>query len=1422
MRLLQYNNNGDLSLTEFDESDIPEYAILSHTWEQDNSKEVSYAEVISRTGQDKEGFKKIRFCGEQARQDGLPYFWVDTCCINKQNKAELRHSINSMFRWYRNASRCYVYLSDVSTRKRKASEQSSEHTWELSFRESRWFTRGWTLQELLAPASVEFFCFEGKRLGDKGSLQKQICKATNISLSALHAKSLSQFHIDERMRWIEHRETSQEEDKVYSLLGIFGVSMVPDYGEGVTKAFDRLWDRFREIQKCMQDLRPTDPRLDKERIEATKGGLLQEAYRWVIEASDFQQWRTNQHNRLLWIKGDPGKGKTMLLCGIADELQTSLAKSALLSYFFCQATDSRINRATAVLRGLIYLLVDQQPSLVSHVQTSYDTAGKALFEDANAWIALIKIFSSILHDPNLPNTYLIVDALDECVVDLPRLLGFIAQTSSVSTRVKWIVSSRNWPEIEKTLDTAMQKQRLCLELNADSVSSAVATFIEAKVHDLSMHNKYKSEIRAAVLQHLSLNANGTFLWVALVCQELSTLSGWKAVQKLDALPPGLDALYQRMLGQIMASVDSELCMSILAVVSTVYRPITLDELVTLVKLPNGVDGDYEALAEIIGYCRSFLAIRERTIFFVHQSAKDFLIGEAPQEPLLLKAQDVHNNIFSRSLQAMSMTLRRDIYNLRAPGIDIKQVKQPESDPLTAIRYSCLYWVDHLLQCQTREERVADLKDKGLAYSFLRQNFLYWLEALSLLKCVSDGVVMIRKLENLQVRFLVVLSFSDYPNVNKCDRSPDLRAFIQDATRFAISTRSVIEQAPLQAYCSALVFAPEESIVRKTFEQYIPSWIQRKPRVEAHWTAMLQTLEGHFGPVMSVAFSPDGTQVVSGSYDQTVRLWDAATGALQQTLEGHSGPVMSVAFSPDGTQVVSGSDDQTARLWDAATGALQQTLEGHFRPVMSVAFSPDGTQVVSGSYDQTVRLWDAATGALQQTLEGHFRPVMSVAFSPDGTQVVSGSDDQTARLWDAATGALQQTLEGHFRPVMSVAFSPDSTQVVSGSSDQTVRLWDAATGALQQTLKGHSGSVTSVAFSPDGTQVVSGSYNQTVRLWDAATGALQQTLEGHSRPVMSVAFSPDGTQVVSGSYDQTVRLWDAATRALQQTLEGHSGPVMSVAFSPDGTQVVSGSSDQTVRLWDAATGALQQTLKGHSDSVMSVAFSPDGTQVVSGSSDQTVRLWDAATGALQQTLEGHSRPVISVAFSPDGTQVASGSYNQTVRLWDAATGALQQTLEGHSGSVMSIAFSPDGTQVASGSYNQTVRLWDAATGALQQTLEGHSGPVMSVAFSPDGTQVVSGSSDQTARLWDAATGALQQTLEGHSGPVTSVAFSPDGKHIPTLHVSGEWLVEGTARYLWLPTSYRPTCEAIWGRIVIMGHSSGRLSFLQIKPGLQLSI
>ena len=286
-----------------------------------------------------------------------------------------------------------------------------------------------------------------------------------------------------------------------------------------------------------------------------------------------------------------------------------MAKSVLLLYFFCQATDSRINYATAVLRGLIYLLVNQQPFLILHLRTRYDQAGKTLFEDANAWVTLLEIFTNILQDPSLESTFLVVDALDECIADLPKLLDLIVQTSSISACVKQIVSSRNWPSIKRNLDTVTQKVRLCLKLNEKSVSAAIATFIQFKVDYLATRNRYSSNIWNAVSQYLTQNANGTFLWVALVCQELSNVLEQNVQQKLIVFPPGLDALYKRIIDQIRNSAEVKLCKSILAIVSAVYRPITLDELVAFVDLPKGLAGNNEALSETIELCGSFLTLR---------------------------------------------------------------------------------------------------------------------------------------------------------------------------------------------------------------------------------------------------------------------------------------------------------------------------------------------------------------------------------------------------------------------------------------------------------------------------------------------------------------------------------------------------------------------------------------------------------------------------------------------------------------------------------------------------------------------------------------------------------------------------------------------------------------------------------------------
>jgi heterokaryon incompatibility protein (HET) len=241
MRLLSFNPDGSFSLIRFTDNNIPSYAILSHTWETDN-QEVTFHDMVNGLENNKTGYKKILFCGEQAKIDGLQYFWVDSCCIDKSDSIELQTSINSMFRWYQNAAKCYVYLSDVSTEKHF---QSSKLLWEPDFRQSRWFTRGWTLQELLAPRVVEFFSRDGQRLGDKDSLKQQIFEISRIPIEALKG-NLSGFSIKERKSWALGRETTIEEDQVYCLLGIFGVFLPLIYGEGKDYAFQRLQDEINK------------------------------------------------------------------------------------------------------------------------------------------------------------------------------------------------------------------------------------------------------------------------------------------------------------------------------------------------------------------------------------------------------------------------------------------------------------------------------------------------------------------------------------------------------------------------------------------------------------------------------------------------------------------------------------------------------------------------------------------------------------------------------------------------------------------------------------------------------------------------------------------------------------------------------------------------------------------------------------------------------------------------------------------------------------------------------------------------------------------------------------------------------------------------------------------------------------------------
>lgn len=508
----------------------------------------------------------------------------------------------------------------------------------------------------------------------------------------------------------------------------------------------------KEEERCLKDLRVTDPRDDKSRIEDTNGGLLQGAYDWAIKHSDFIAWRDEKANNMLWVKGDPGKGKTMLLCGLIDELQRQNIKPC---YFFCQATDPRLNSATAVLRGLIYLLVDTNRQLLSPIQEKYDQAGAALFQDANSWVVLSQMFTELLKDPSLDGQVFMIDALDECQKDLERLLDLII-SRSIGSHAKWIVSSRNWTGIEEKLSTISQNIRFSLELNEQSVSEAVNHYIAHKTARLKEVKKLDEKTELIIREYLTDNAKGTFLWVALVCKELLKIPVRKrhVLNKMAEFPSDLGPLYERMLQHIRESEDSDLCERILRLVSVLYRPITLMELASLLQVENKFDR--EDLEETVASCGSFLVVRDDYVRFVHQSAQDFLLKDSV---FVSGLGSQHYTVFSRSLNILSVTLRRDMYNLRYPGALIEEyTPTQDKDILRHAKYSCVYWVDHLKAVNDleREKCMLSLRDNGIVHNFLKEKLLNWLEALSLMKKMRNAARVVRIMKKLvsEVNFLV--------------------------------------------------------------------------------------------------------------------------------------------------------------------------------------------------------------------------------------------------------------------------------------------------------------------------------------------------------------------------------------------------------------------------------------------------------------------------------------------------------------------------------------------------------------------------------------------------------------------------------------------------------------------------------------------
>ncbi|TVS20393.1 MAG: serine/threonine protein kinase, partial [Planctomycetaceae bacterium] len=560
-----------------------------------------------------------------------------------------------------------------------------------------------------------------------------------------------------------------------------------------------------------------------------------------------------------------------------------------------------------------------------------------------------------------------------------------------------------------------------------------------------------------------------------------------------------------------------------------------------------------------------------------------------------------------------------------------------------------------------------------------------------------------------------------------------------------------------------------------------------------------SLRGHGDAVLSVVFSRDGKRLLTGSYDNTARLWDLESGE-STVFHGHDWWVWSASFSPDEQKILTTSQDGSALVWSVETARPQTPFLEHGGPVFGGAFAPDGTSVVTAGYDGRILLWDpdqlrpfdfavltsdrTNPPPPYETLLGHTAAVRTVHFSEDGRLLLSSGNDNTVRVWDVAERRPLKTLRGHGGRVPACAFAPDSRRILSGSHDHRAMLWsleryEELRVYRSRVLTGHRDAILGADFSSDGTRIVSASRDRTARIWDVTSGReMRQLREGHDFLVAACRFFPDGKRILTAAIDNTVRVWDIVSGAQQLTLPA-TGFSAAVALSSDGHRILTGAArEQTAdgdavpgwsaKLWDGETGQLLRRFDGHAAEVTAVALSPVANVLFTGDARGQCRLWDGETGETLWQVSGHSRPVTSATFTSDGRRVLTASSDNTVIGWDTNTGQATSILLKHPDAVTALALSPDNRYALTACADRVARLWQVETNREIGQVHLGSSIIQDVAFSPDGSEAAIMAAEGTVQIWRVDqisqhagdSDGPHQILQTDPDQAWSLAFSPD--------------------------------------------------------------